>query len=322
MIAAVSGGPDSVCLVRVLRELEMELGVALVGVGHVNHQLRGAESDEDQRFVEGLARSLDLPFFCASGAVGEGNVEQNARRARRRFFRQLIDEGKADRVALGHTRDDQAETVLFRILRGAGPSGLAGVLPITAEGLIRPMLGASREQVLAYLGERGIAWREDSSNRSLQFTRNRLRHELLPHLTEAYNPRVKEALANLADVSFEEETWWAGEMARAAPAVLKESAAGLELATEPLRSFPRALQRRLVREAMRQVKGDLRGMDHRHVEAIRELAVGRETSGRVTVPGLMAIRSFDRLLLGGPGAAAGGCGNLHSGAWAVSMACV
>src|SRR6478736_6457926 len=130
VIAAVSGGPDSVCLVNVLREL----GVDLAGMAHFNHRLRGAESEEDQRFVERLARELGLPFYCESGEVEAGNLEQSARQARKEFFRRLIAEGKANRIALGHTRDDQAETVLFRILRGSGPTGLAGILPITAEG--------------------------------------------------------------------------------------------------------------------------------------------------------------------------------------------
>ncbi|MFM2124375.1 MAG: hypothetical protein RL328_826, partial [Acidobacteriota bacterium] len=130
VIVAVSGGPDSVCLLHVLREI-----ANVVGVAHFNHKLRGEESDGDERFVRELAASVGLPVHVASADVGEveGNLEQNARRARRGFFRELIGAGAADRIATGHTRDDQAETVLFRMLRGAGTTGLAGILPVTAE---------------------------------------------------------------------------------------------------------------------------------------------------------------------------------------------
>jgi tRNA(Ile)-lysidine synthase len=293
VLAAVSGGPDSVCLVHLLRDL----GLELAGIAHFNHQLRGQESEDDQRFVARLAQALHLPFYCEISAVPAGNLEQNARRARREFFRRLISEGKADRVALGHTRDDQAETVLFRILRGAGPTGLAGILPVSAEGLIRPLIDVRREDVLAYLRDRDIPWREDSSNVSLAFARNRIRHELLPRLQQTFNPQLVDALAHLADVSFEEETWWAAEVARVAPQVLSETRDGLEIATEALRSLAPALQRRLVRQAIRQAKGDLRGIDYRHVEAILKLAASPEGSGRLTLPGAMGIRSFDRMLL-------------------------
>src|SRR5262249_2626891 len=134
VIAAVSGGPDSVCLLHALREL----GIQLAGIAHFNHRLRGGASDGDEQFVAALAKKLNLPLYRSEGMAIQGNLEESARRARREFFSSLIREGRADRIALGHTRDDQAETVLFRILRGSGLTGLAGVLPVTQEGIIRP----------------------------------------------------------------------------------------------------------------------------------------------------------------------------------------
>src|SRR5262245_11694149 len=169
---AVSGGADSVCLLHVLREV----GANVVGIVHFNHKLRGAESDEDERFVAVVASRMDLPFFRAEARARAGNIEQEARRARREFFGGLIRDGVCDRVALGHTRDDQAETVLFRVLRGSGPAGLAGIHPASA-GLIRPLIEVTRDEVTEYLTSRGIPWREDASNRNLGFARNRIRHE-------------------------------------------------------------------------------------------------------------------------------------------------
>jgi tRNA(Ile)-lysidine synthetase-like protein len=154
--AAVSGGADSVCLLSVLCELAGRLGVTVAGVAHLNHKLRGEASEEDERFVAALAARHGVPFYREEAAAGiaGGNLEQNARRERLKFFSRLIREGKADRIATGHTRDDQAETVLFRLLRGSGLAGLAGILPVTQEGLIRPLLDLSRAEVREFLRAR------------------------------------------------------------------------------------------------------------------------------------------------------------------------
>ena len=210
---AVSGGADSMCLLRVLLDLAAECGVDL-SVAHFNHQLRGAESAADERAVAELAGRLDLPFYRAEGNVraAKGNLEQAARRARQTFFAELMAAGKVDRVALGHTRDDQAETVLFRFLRGAGLAGLAGIYPATADGYVRPLIDVTRAEVEAFLGARGIPWRDDSTNLDLSFARNRIRHALLPQLAGEWNPMLRESLARMADLAHEEERWWRGHI--------------------------------------------------------------------------------------------------------------
>jgi tRNA(Ile)-lysidine synthase len=294
VIAAVSGGPDSVCLLHVLRELK----IPMAGVAHVNHKLRGAASEEDERFVAEMARDLGLEFYCTPGDLRDGNLEQAARRVRREFFRDLVRTGRADRIALGHTRDDQAETVLFRLFRGSGLAGLAGILPVTAEGLIRPLLGVSRIAVEAFLRERGIPWREDASNREPRFARNRIRHELLPRLKQDWNPNMAETLAHLADLAYEEERWWAEEVDRLAGELLVISPGAVEVSLSELSRLPRAVARRLIRYAIRQVKGNLRGVQFSHLEDVLELP---ETGRRAELPGIHAIRSFDWLRLGVPG---------------------
>ncbi len=300
VIAAVSGGADSVCLVHVLREL----GCDLTGIAHLNHKLRGEASDQDEQFVGELARSLGLPFHTASASIREllGNLEQNARRARREFFSELIAAGYATRIALGHTRDDQAETVLFRLLRGSGLSGLAGILPVTDQGLIRPLLGVGRADVLLYLRERGLAWREDATNQCSDFARNRIRQSLLPQLAQEWNPGITVALNRLADVAYEEENWWQREVSRLAPDLLRVSDGAVELCVRGLASLDRAPLRRVIRHALGLAKGSLTGIEYGHIESVASLIASDTGSGRVTLPGVMAVRSFDWLLLAKPSA--------------------
>src|SRR5215831_19836384 len=167
---AVSGGADSVCLLHVLRELAPRWNLHLT-VLHLNHKLRGRESDEDADFVRCLAAGLNLPLQIREADLRNSgdNLEQAAREARRAFFAESMAAHKLDRIATGHTPTDQAETVLFRFLRGAGTAGLAGIRPVTVEGIVRPLLEIERAEIEQFLGERNIAWREDSSNRSLEF---------------------------------------------------------------------------------------------------------------------------------------------------------
>ena len=197
---AVSGGADSVCLLHVLLELAPKWDLHL-SVLHLNHQLRGEESRQDAEFVRELAVRLGLPFLLreADVAASSDNLEQAARLARLAFFAEMLASGAVARVALGHTRSDQAETVLFRFLRGSGTAGLAGICPVTSQGIVRPLIEMERTGINQFLRERGIGWREDSSNASLQFARNRIRRQLLPQLAAVWNPAIVQTLAHTAD---------------------------------------------------------------------------------------------------------------------------
>ena len=290
VIAAVSGGPDSICLLAVLRELAPRFRAAVAGVAHFNHKLRGAESDEDERFVARTAADCGIPFYCAEARVSEvpGNLEQAARRARQGFFKKLICDGCANRVATGHTLDDQAETVLFRIFRGAGPAGLAGILPVTRQGLIRPLLDVSRAEVEQHLRSRAIEWREDTSNRDPRFARNRIRHGLLPQLAREWNPRISQVLAHGADVAAEEEIWWEAEIGRIADEILLEVEGGVEAQAAKIAALPKALGRRLVRRISP-------GLAFEHVERVLEMAAQPGGEGGVDLPGQRVLRSFEWL---------------------------
>jgi tRNA(Ile)-lysidine synthase len=346
LAVGVSGGADSVALLRALDNRAGELGLVLC-VAHLHHGLRGAEADGDLEFVRGLAERLGLPFLskhvdvAAEAAKLPGKaaetIEEAARRVRYAWFRELMEDGKAnagpstpplrgfaqddsvhlrmDAVATAHTLDDQAETVIAKVLRGAWTEGIAGIHPVVefAEGrVIRPLLGTRRAEVEAYLKALGQEWREDSSNRHLTFTRNRIRHELLP-LLEGWNPRLKEHLAQMAELARDEESWWAAEVARVAPEVMlvgrpvrgggraaAEGVAALEVSK--LAELEVALQRRIVRYAVERLGA---GVDFAGTEKLRDLALtGRAGQKCELSGGVRAERSHRELRLSIQGVAA------------------
>ncbi len=306
---AVSGGADSVALLHILKELSPHWNLQL-SVLHFNHRLRGPVSEEDARFVEELAGRLGLEFLCEEADVGREareageNLEQAARRARYGFFHRLLGEGKLDKVAVGHTRSDQAETVLYRLLRGSGTAGLAGIRPVTREGVVRPLIEVGREELRAWLQARGIEWREDASNLDVRFARNRIRRELLPWLEREWNPKIREVLARMAAVAQDEEAYWEAEMDRLEPQWFEQEAGGVVVRADRLRELPRAVRRRLLRRAIERVKGDLRGIDVEHVERALELTEAG-ASGSADLPGVAVTRSFEWLRFAVPESAGG-----------------
>ena len=312
LAVGLSGGADSVALTRTLAEQAKELGLVL-HAAHLHHGLRGEEADGDLKFARGLAAELGLPFHEArvdAGSAAKENsetIEEAARRLRYGWFRELMASGEVEAVATAHTRDDQAETVLAKFLRGAWTEGLSGIHPVVefAEGrILRPLLGTTRTEIEAYLGALGQEWREDSSNRHLIFTRNRIRHELLP-LLEGWNPRLREHLAQMAELARDEEAWWTAEVARIAPQLLLTGrpvrgggrAAGEGLANDVTRlaALPLALQRRLLRHAAEQLGATV---DFPATEALRLLAVaGRAGQKLELAEGLRAERTPRELRL-------------------------
>ncbi len=304
---AVSGGADSVALLHLLqrlRESRPEFAAQLV-VLHVNHALRGAESDTDESFVRELAASLGLEIAVAKGAqaglVSGGNLEQDARLVRRRFFLSCREQYELHKIALGHNRGDQAETVLFRLLRGAGLTGLAGMQSVTEDGLIRPLLHTSRAEIREWARSEGIAWREDSSNGNPRFTRNRLRHETIPALMEAYNPNLEAVLAGTARLAQTEEDYWNRQIEPMYRQITKRTSLGSFCKVAAINGLHLAVQRRMMRRVVADVKGDLRGIDLEHIDAVLALCRSELGHDRVLIPGVDALRSFGELLCTEPG---------------------
>jgi tRNA(Ile)-lysidine synthase len=305
---AVSGGADSVALLDILVRLAPRWNLRL-RVAHLNHKLRGEESEADARFVAGLAAGHGLAFdlrevdIARVAATQKENLEQAARRARLAFFHDLIAGGAADRVALGHTRSDQAETVLFRLLRGSGITGLAGIWPVSEAGLVRPLLEVSRDEVRAYLAARNLVWREDATNRQLELARNRIRHELLPELARDWNPELEAALARLARVAQAEEIYWRQEIDRLAACEIRRQGEAVLMRCSRLRELPEAVARRLLRRAIELGRGSVRRLEFDHIERLIELAGARQGTGGMALPGLRVERSFDWLRLAPAGQA-------------------
>jgi tRNA(Ile)-lysidine synthase len=300
---AVSGGADSVCLLKVLLELGPRWDLRL-RVLHLDHGLRGEESRADAGFVQRVAEQagLECELRSVDVAARGGNLEQAAREARREFYLERLRAEVVDRVATGHTLDDQAETVLFRLLRGAGTAGLAGMRALGPEGIARPLLELRRAEIRAWLRERGIAWREDSSNSDRRFARNRIRLDLLPSLERDWNPSLKGALVQLATLARDEEDYWAGEIQRLAVEHLKVEPSQVLVSAKSLARMAPSVARRLVRRAIEIAKGDLSRMEFHHIE--RVLALARKTAGhgRLLLPDLDVRRSFDLIRFRAAGA--------------------
>ena len=322
LAVGLSGGADSVALLRALAARRQELGLAL-HAAHLHHGLRGAEADGDLEFCRELAAKLEIPFHEArvdtaqearadakTGKPAE-TIEEAARRLRYSWFQQLLSKSLLHAVATAHTLDDQAETVLAKFLRGAWTEGLAGISPRleSPEGrIVRPLLGVTHAEIEAYLNALGQPWREDSTNRHLTFKRNRIRHELLP-LLEGWNPRLRQHLAQMAELAHDEEAWWQAELARLAAQLIlpgrpargggreagEGSGAGLAIEVGRLAALAPAVQRRLVRHAAQQFGAAL---DFAATEAVRSLALDGRAGQRLALPqGLCAERTARELRL-------------------------
>ncbi len=297
---AVSGGADSVALLHVLARLGRRRGWELE-VLHFDHGLRGEESDADRRFVEELAAGMGLACHveCAdvrAAAQGE-NLEQAARRMRYRFFAEVRARQGLEVVATGHTASDQAETVLMRLLRGAGTDSLAGIRPVNDGWVVRPLIEMTREQVREWLRAEGLEWREDASNADTSYDRNRMRHELLPLLRREWNPAVEEALARLAGGFARDEVWWAEQVEAVWREAVRRWGRGVVLETKALGGVHAALQVRVLKKACAEAAGKAPRMEGEHLEALLALVGQRAGAGKASLPGVRAWRSFGEVLI-------------------------
>lgn len=289
LLVAVSGGPDSVALLYLLHGLKEELGLSLE-VAHLEHGLRGEEAVEDARFVAGMAERLALPFHLKRVDLlekrGSGNLEAMAREERYRFFADVAERSGLDKIATAHTRDDQVETLLMRLLRGSGRKGLGAMPPVSrplAAGplVVRPLIETSRKEILDYLAVEGLDYRTDRTNLDPHLLRNWIRLELLPMLRKRIDPGLDERLARLADLWRDEEAL----LAEVAKDRFKAVARGMEIDSDLFLRQEKALQRRLIRLWFETVRGDLRAVDFDHVEeSIRFVSQG-PPQGRLSIPG-------------------------------------
>lgn len=293
-MVAVSGGVDSTVLLHALQCLAGTLRIELC-VGHVNHGLRGPESDGDETAVRRLAAKYDLPLRVAHvepQALRRGRasrarptLQEAARRARYDALYAMAAELGAERLATAHTLDDQAETVLLRILRGSGPDGLGGIPERSDDGfLVRPLLRMSRAEILDYAAAQGLSWREDASNADPSFARARLRAEWLPGLRDAFNPRLLRAIGDLAEAQQRDSEWIAKLVEEEAGRFICAEDGGLRIARSGWEAVPEALARRLVRLLLRRV-GAARDVSRVHLDRVLKMLRSGRTGAVIELPG-------------------------------------
>lgn len=306
LLAGVSGGPDSLCLLHALHALELPAPLVVV---HVDHQLRAGESQADAAYVEARCRTLGVPAIVRAVDVRGHRrqhrltLEEAARDLRLRVFADLSADLGAEAVLVGHTLDDQAETVLLHVLRGSGIAGLGGMEPVTrletgggAVVLGRPLLVTSRAETEAYCKQNGLEPRRDASNVSLAYTRNRVRHELLP-VMRTFNPAVTEALTRLASSARNAAAFLDLEVQKVWAGVVTAEGRGLAIDRAALRAVPPALATHLLRRAVLEVSGSLDGISAGHLGQLQHLAAG-STGKRVRLPGgVMCVVEYGRLNL-------------------------
>lgn len=299
LVVAISGGADSTALLDMLVRLPL-MKLNLVAA-HLNHNLRGAESDTDQEFCRELASRYAIAFETKLIDVrkisveGQTNLEDAGRQARIEFLDEVRRKYNAAAVVLAHHADDQAETVLMRLLRGSGMTGLAGMSYCNARNYVRPLLDVSRSEIEQYLRERGLDWREDASNRDTVYMRNSIRHELLPFL-ERYNPAVRSRLAATASLIREDNALLEELTEKSFDRSCRLEEGRVACSITQIRSFTPALQRRVMRHAIKQLTGSLVGVCLHHVEALCELVASERPNSRLSLPQqITAVREYGSL---------------------------
>ncbi|HEY41082.1 MAG TPA: tRNA lysidine(34) synthetase TilS [Dehalococcoidia bacterium] len=309
LVVAVSGGADSVCLLHVLMELKGELGVEL-HVAHLDHQLRGADSRVDARYVANLARRLGVPATIERRDVreyhaGQGaSLEESAREVRYAFMAEVARSIGADRVVTGHTLDDHAETVLMHLIRGTGTGGLRGLQPVSswqtrAGGLtvVRPLLGVTREETSEYCRLHRLRPRLDVSNLSLSPLRNRIRHQLLP-LLEDYNPQIVDALVRTARIAGDDLRLLDELAAQSWRDVVRKQTGTFVFNKDTFLGLPVSLQRSLLRRAVGELLGNLKDIEARHIEEVLA-GLNLPPGSMLNLPGgLLFSVDYDRYLIG------------------------
>jgi len=289
VLVCVSGGADSMCLLEVMRHISFERGFS-VAVTHFNHNLRGEESDRDEEFVHEYCLQCGVQFYSGDGDVMHHakvnglSVEAAARELRYSFFDDLAETLDAKRIVTAHTADDNTETLIINLTRGAGANGLSGIPPVRGK-VIRPMLGISRQEVEQFLNERNILYVEDSTNSIDVYTRNKIRHSVIPILKEI-NPRLNEATMTTSALMRGDETM----LSDLANLFIGDLCVGLTVNIEDILKLPVSVASRVIRKLY---GGNL---SYKHVMAVLDLCLNKSPSSQLSLPGMTAYRDYDLLV--------------------------
>lgn len=289
VVVAVSGGPDSMALLHILKQLNMQLCLNLA-VAHVDHRLR-KDSASDLRFVRNAARSLEIPFYSRTlnwkKIKKRGSLEDFLRKLRYDFLFGVAKKIRATKIAVGHIQDDQAETVLMRILRGSGLQGLSAILPkrkVGAYDMVRPLIEVSRKEIMDYLEKNKIPYRIDHTNFQDDFLRNEVRHHLMPILEQSYNPNIKEVLSNLALTVGADYAYILSSTEAFLKKQLKPISKGYALQLAVFEKLDVALRRLVLRHVIELLNGDLRKTTFQHWQEVEDLLDHRPVGAQVHLP--------------------------------------
>lgn len=287
VIVACSGGPDSVALLYLLNQIKEKYNLKLF-VAHINHKLRGKESDKDEKFVKSLAQQLNLRYYAKSfdikriAKIEKLSIEECARKVRYDYLNKLASRIKANKIALGHNADDQAETVLMRLIRGAGGLGLSGI-PAVSGKMIRPLLDLKREKIEEFLKGNKLLFRIDSSNLRRDYLRNRIRLELLPYLKKNYNPKIIETLNRTSSILSAQKDYLINETSKIFDKITKRDEKKISLDLGKLFNYDLSLRREIVRLAIEKIGGGVFRANFETVEKILDLAREKKNGRRIYI---------------------------------------
>lgn len=303
VVAALSGGPDSTALLVALVQIAKQLDFSII-VAHYNHGLRGTSSDEDEKYSQELAIKLGLIFV--SGKMDQKlrqkgkSPEDFYRQQRYQFLDKVAEDYNAQKIALGHNIQDQAETVLLNLLRGSGLGGLKGILPMREGKFIRPLIEVSRGEIIAFLSEAGISYCQDSSNESKIYLRNKIRFELIPYLKEKFNPRIEENLAQIAEILRQDDEYIRNSVQEALKStyIQNQSNRIISLNIEYIKGLAPAIRSRLFKKILESLNPEKNGFSFSNIKALERLAQVTESGKRISLPlGIEAKREYDSLIL-------------------------
>lgn len=304
VLVAVSGGPDSAALLHILAELSGRYNIE-IAVAHLNHMLRGEEADRDAQFVRKMADDMSLPFIIEKVNVKNiaktrrMSIEEAAREARYDFYNRAAVKFGASKIATGHTVDDQAETILMRLLKGSGSLGLSGIPYKRKSGnilVIRPLLDTAKKEINKYLKKNLIPARIDASNLNTVYFRNKIRNVLIPILEKDFNPQIKGVLASMASTFADESSYLAGIAAKKIKRICRTTKNGVEVKIKDLTREHIALRRLIARQILAHLAGSLKGITYKHWKAVESLIKGGERK-RVNLPGrIKALKSGGKII--------------------------
>lgn len=295
VLAAVSGGPDSVALILALMAFKDDYALRL-GIVHMNHQLRKDAALQDEAFVRKLAAKLDLPFYSKQMDVktyaqtNRLSIETAGRKLRYQFFEKTAQDEGYKKIATGHHKDDNAEQVLMNLLRGSGPKGLSGIPPVRGNTFIRPLIRVSKLQIRQFLEACEQPFVTDESNTDLQYLRNKIRHQLIPHLQEEYNPEIVDALDRLSHILRQEEILWKKQTTQQLDQCLvKKTSQQLILSKPRMEKMDQAILQRVFRMAIKQIKSDLNRISHTHINDCIQFCFNPSTGSSLDLPGQIRV---------------------------------